>query len=493
MYLWPEPRVPAGERQTRMATKTKKSSAKRPTAKKRALPKKTSKKQSPEKRTPKRKSTRRQATYFLSLSVKNLRCFGAEEQTLDLTNENGGPAHWTVILGNNATGKTTLLTCLSLFEREARKGSEILSSFVSLKRRSQRLELVADFMACTGLGARSSLSGKTDRQRIWTELRGENEQIATYSSLGPHKLQSPTCECYGVSRRMGSTTLGGNLNESRWTNTFYEEAELINAEEWLLQLDYAALKRGKAAAGSRNQFAFVRDLLINLLPDVQDIRVGSPARSVRPTVEFKTTDGWVPLDWLGHGYKTLLSWMVDLAARMVQRYPRSKDPLSEPAIVLVDEIDLHMHPRWQRQIMGFLSERFPNTQFIVTAHSPLFVQAAKDANLVVLERDEKKGHVVIRNDVQAIAGWRVDQILTSDLFGMDSARPPETQELLEQRRELLTKSKLTKTDERKLEKLEERIGTLPVGESPEAIKIQETLGETLKYLKKRGGKKGAVK
>ena len=152
-----------------------------------------------------------------------------------------------------------------------------------------------------------------------------------------------------------------------------------------------------------------------------------------------------------------------------------------------------MHPRWQRQIMGYLSKRFPNTQFIVTAHSPLFVQAAKDANLVVLERNEKKGHVVIRNDVQAIAGWRVDQILTSDLFGMDSAQLPETQELLDQRRELLTKSKLTKNDERKLERLEEQIGTLPVGERLEAIKMQQALCETLDYLKKKGGKKGAAK
>lgn len=52
--------------------------------------------------------------------------------------------------------------------------------------------------------------------------------------------------------------------------------------------------------------------------------------------------------------------------------------LADPAVVLVDEIDLHLHPIWQRRLIGFLSERFPNTQFIVTAHSPLIVQAASD-------------------------------------------------------------------------------------------------------------------
>ena len=79
--------------------------------------------------------------------------------------------------------------------------------------------------------------------------------------------------------------------------------------------------------------------------------------------------------------------MVDLAVRMFRRYPNSFDPLSEHAIVLVDEIDLHLYPRWQRTIMSFLSDRFPNTQFIVTAHSPLVVQAAKDANIVLLRRE----------------------------------------------------------------------------------------------------------
>src|SRR5207247_4303505 len=70
----------------------------------------------------------------------------------------------------------------------------------------------------------------------------------------------------------------------------------------------------------------------------------------------------------------------DLASRLVERYPDSPDPLAEPAVVLVDEIDLHLHPQWQRKLMGFLSARFPSTQFIATAHSPLVVQAAAGAD-----------------------------------------------------------------------------------------------------------------
>src|SRR5206468_2266596 len=139
------------------------------------------------------------------------------------------------------------------------------------------------------------------------------------------------------------------------------------------------------------------------------------------------------------GYRTLIAWMVDFASRLVERYPDSANPLAAPAVALVDEIDLHLHPLWQRQLMRYLTECFSNTQFIVTAHSPLIVQAAaEDANIALLRREDD--HVVIDNDVERIRGWRIDQLLTSDLFGLPSARPPQFDALLERHKELMTKS-----------------------------------------------------
>jgi predicted ATP-binding protein involved in virulence len=78
----------------------------------------------------------------------------------------------------------------------------------------------------------------------------------------------------------------------------------------------------------------------------------------------------VRLSSLGLGYRTMIAWMVDLAVRLFKRYPDSEDPLAEPAIVLVDEIDLHMHPKWQRDIMQFLTDRFPT-------HIPLVMEGEK--------------------------------------------------------------------------------------------------------------------
>ncbi len=169
---------------------------------------------------------------------------------------------------------------------------------------------------------------------------------------------------------------------------------------------------------------------------------------------------------------------------MVERYPNSPDPLAEPAVVLVDEIDLHLHPLWQRKLMSFLTDRFPNTQFIATAHSPLVAQAAADANLAVLRREGD--HVVIDNDVDNIRGWRIDQILTSDLFGLETARPPQIESLLKERKELLTKPKLSAADQRRLAEIDVQLGELPAGESAQEVKEREEIRKSLNLLLKSG-------
>ena len=184
---------------------------------------------------------------------------------------------------------------------------------------------------------------------------------------------------------------------------------------------------------------------------------------------------------LSLGYRTLIAWMVDLASRLYDRYPDSTNPLAEPAVVLVDEIDLHLHPKWQRQLIGYLTERFPNTQFIVTAHSPLVVQSATDANIVILKREDD--HVVIDNDVESIRGWRVDQILTSDLFGLETARPPQIEQLLKERTALLARPRLTPRDKARLRELEAAIGPLPTGETKterEALALIQRAAERLR-------------
>jgi hypothetical protein len=462
-----------------------------------AKPKNTSEKPTGDERTPAGNGAAEpQASYFLSLSLENIRCFGPK-QTLDLSDGDGKPARWTIILGINGTGKTTLLQSLVGFELlPPRAPSELLLERVrfsrllwieyhNFQRGGQQESSLGVEVACSpAIAALPALVARSQiRMFSWG---GQVMYIPPEPPVG-NALDPPWCCAYGAGRRMGPAALSGSGPADPTASLFSENVDLRNPEEWLLRLHYAASVPSDIQATQKQRLAQVKQLLLNILPEeIEAIEIISPS-GTHPThrVEFKTPYGWVPLRQLGYGYQTLITWVTDLANRMVERYPDSPNPLAEPAVVAVDEIDLHLHPQWQRKLMSFLTERFPNTQFIATAHSPLIVQAAADANLAVLRREGD--HVVIDNDVDTIRNWRVDQILTSDLFGLESARPPQIEGLLAERKKILTKPKLTSADKRRLEAIEAQIGDLPMGESAQEVREREKIREALELLMKERG------
>jgi hypothetical protein len=444
--------------------------------------------------------------YVRTLRIENVRCFGPEEQVLNLCGEDGRPSQWTVVLGNNGSGKTTLLQSLALFDQRWSAPFPPDNSRLSIPSLSEsfqfqdlhlsrvedfgayRLTIESEYGGTLNCGFESIETSQYEAKRL-----GEGRPISfgrVMIARGESPIALPRVYAYGAARRIGQASGSGMSDDDALASLFNDHADLRDAEEWLINLDYSASKDSSAQKRQRDRYEQVRKLLIEILPDVTDIRIVVPAdTNPQPRVEFKTLDGWIPLRWIGYGYQTLVAWMVDFASRMVERYPRHKDPLKQPAVVLVDEIDLHMHPRWQRKLMSYLSERFPNTQFIVTAHSPIFVQAATGANIAVLRRDEKKKCVIIDNSPEAIRGWRIDQLLTSDLFGLPTARPPDVEKLLLERKKLLSKARLTKKDRERVSNLEEKIGRLPGGETFADAKKMERLDRTLDALEKQLEKK----
>ena len=176
------------------------------------------------------------------------------------------------------------------------------------------------------------------------------------------------------------------------------------------------------------------------------------------------------------------TWVVDLAFQLAKSFPAFLDPLQAPAVCLVDEIDLHLHPQWQRTIVKTLLDTFPNVQFIVTAHSPIMVQASAGHNIVLLRRNQETGFVDIVNDVDEIANWRLDQILTSELFGFDSARPVEQSTLMRERIGILSESSPTEAQKRRLSEIEEELKNLPRGGTAEKVEMNRILDAALDRL-----------
>lgn len=442
--------------------------------------------------------------YFVSLRLANVRCFGPE-QTLSLEDHDGKPARWTVLLGDNGVGKTTLLRALAILAPiqtpshvRARPLDGLRSEVAELVQKV-RSRPVAQGSFAYGLPVRESIrTGQTDFTMAASlcqassleaddPSRSESEVVQVGLEVRTAIPPFPIfCAGYGASRRMGAGSL--DAKDNPFATLVDDEATLRNAEEWLILVDYAANKESdrRKKQKAETELRRVKETLVSLLPDVNDIRVELNARpGGAPRVEVETPDGWVAIRDLSLGYRTTMAWVVDLAYRLFEAYPESQDPLAEPAVALVDEIDLHLHPKWQRDLMGHLARRFRNTQFITTAHSPLVVQAVPGANIAVLRREGD--HVVIDQDLTSIRGFRVDQILTSDLFGLPTARDPAQDGLRGRREAILGKARLTKGDETELARIEAQLVEAPGGESPQQIEAMSVILRAAARLKRAHG------
>jgi hypothetical protein len=115
------------------------------------------------------------------------------------------------------------------------------------------------------------------------------------------------CYGYGATRRMSQTTLG-ETKEVNSKTLFDEDAALVNAEEWLLQLDYSSNVPSEVQDYSRKKRDKVKDILIQLLPDVMDIKISPPTKdNLLPKVEFETYLGWSSVHKLSLGYKSMIA------------------------------------------------------------------------------------------------------------------------------------------------------------------------------------------
>lgn len=371
------------------------------------------------------------AAYFGSLTIEDVKCFKGEH-AIDLSDGNGKPAMWTVILGNNNTGKTTLLRCLA--DLEPIKKQYVPTPIFNFNKQEE-------YIPTTNVSFNDKWQPKISSKVLFTKLDGYirigcawflNKKIqdvtdwtftasASFSSFPTTENKYIGCTIiygYGTSRKMSNTSLSETESYDNTASLFDDTVTLTNVEEWIIQTDYAS-KNGIESANIR--LSKIKEILTNgLLPDVKNFKCESEELNGRINnfVLFETDYGDVKLRELGYGYQVTLAWVVDLAKKLFERYPNSENPLHEPAIVLVDELDLHLHPEWQRKIISFLSHQFPKTQFIATTHSPLIVQSADNINLVILEKQDD--HVIIkqRPDIKTFKGWMVDEIL-DEIMGLD--------------------------------------------------------------------------
>lgn len=199
-----------------------------------------------------------------------------------------------------------------------------------------------------------------------------------------------------------------------------------------------------------------------------------PLRFVMTEVNKYGRERELRIEQMSAGFKIMIAMVADLAARMAEANPSSERPLDESGIVLIDEIDLHLHAKWQRLVLSQLHTIFPRVQFIVTTHSPLVVVGA-NAEYVQLFKlcDSNCAEEISLSDKSS---YDVGLMLLSEAFSVDSIYSPEIEKQQKRRRELLVKQNLTDMEKEELAALDDVVLNLPDSSTnPLFDKLQELL------------------
>lgn len=244
--------------------------------------------------------------------------------------------------------------------------------------------------------------------------------------------------------------------------------EFVEKLKNILEKDTQRIKHATINEG--RELHFVTKAIESFIPEYSNFRV---KRIPSPHMLVDKNGKTIRLDRLSDGEKNMIAMIGDIARRLSISNPRMKNPLEGDGIVLIDEIDLHLHPAWQRVIISKLTEVFPNCQFIVTTHSPQILSHVKAEHVFLLVQKNDNMDVIKPTESY---GKSSDRLL-EDILGVES-RPLTIKDELHVLFKLIQDKDLDNAKEL-MHKLENEIE----GREPELVKAnvliqrQEILGK----------------
>lgn len=230
---------------------------------------------------------------------------------------------------------------------------------------------------------------------------------------------------YGTHRGRVSTD---NAEEYGFMSLFDSEQTLTNPVNWLKDQKLLELEK---SLDTSNMLAEVKSMPASYpVKILEDTFYDLLERNVEIRVEgagvfFKEKGVDLTFEQLSEGYKTILIFVSDLLYRLSKTVKAGEGIASSKGVVIVDEIDLHLHPKWQRVIVGKLRKLFPNIQFIFTTHSPTIIQGASSDSVIYrvyrTKEDGKTrvGEPYFRKNMDHLM---INTVLTSPLFGLEDSR-----------------------------------------------------------------------
>lgn len=370
---------------------------------------------------------------------------GFKDLSFNLQRPDGTYAGWTVFTGDNGSGKSTLLKAIALglvgkdvarslqpsFHRWVSESSNAKDGSIALMLQPEK---DVDVFVRQGNTAYKPFEARLRFLPIGMDAQIEEPEKKASAHRGPWALpqSSGWFSCgYGPFRRVfgaspeATRLMVGPMTE-RYVTMFQEAASLYEVDAWLKNLNHKKLEQ---QAGETK----LLDLIIDILRD--DLMPNEI------TVDKVDSDGlWLRdrnglrLAWseMSDGYRAALALLTDILRHLVKTYgieglaERRNDRwvIVRPGVVMIDEIDAHLHPEWQQKIGFWLKSRFPNIQFLVTTHSPIICQAADPNGLFVLPEPASglAPRALTADEYQRVISSRPDTILLSPAFGLQNTR-----------------------------------------------------------------------
>lgn len=335
-----------------------------------------------------------------------------------------------LLIGNNRAGKTSLLKAIAI----------LLSDYFFLinKRGKQIVRETIDEDAYTTtvviggavshtvphypivIEGTSSLYGEYHTHKIIKKnlsafQESTNHKISTILKdlMGDPNIAMPLL-CFQragrgktIKSRKGTITLSNEAPErvQGYQSAFSKELDMDEIQGWCVQMEFAAYQRRQEIREYKVFQSLVRKFMSMIDGDAE-----------QPTVYYSSLAGSIvyyngvteqPIHQLSSGYQAIICMILELAYRAVLLNPTMDDVGEQTeGVVLIDEIEMHLHPAWQWKVIGTLKATFPNIQFIIATHSPIILSSAKKASLYFMESPNRVEKI---NDVY---GYQVNDVLS---------------------------------------------------------------------------------
>jgi len=385
--------------------------------------------------------------HIQQVQIKNFRCF--EDLTVNLNPDVN------IFVGNNGSGKSAVLDAISAamypyishiqqMLGQYHDDSPILKSDLSVKRNKQKNKRITPQFQASVKGfpewsieyknifSREDENIFVDENSIGFDVDFKSPKLIKLIDSINSKYEDETQNnsfvlvVYYKENRNAVIKVKDLLNQSSdkvepFENALNAVANYTDSANWFFIREFQELREGK----KRGDINFE-------LPDLKQIRraistiIAPNARvyftqttSAQLMVEWETETGEkidLSINQLSSGYRNMLALVMDFARRLAQANPQMANPLEAEAVLMIDELDLHLHPTWQQKIIPDLRKVFPNTQIIATTHSPEIVTTVERHQVKILEDYQIK-------ECPTPTRGRTSSDIVRDVLGLNNLRP----------------------------------------------------------------------